>query len=78
MNTEETILAARPSAIVEPGPCWNTGVVYHVYPRNFAYSNGDGLGDLRGMIERHDYLHDGTRNSLGVSAMIFEATGSAT
>ncbi|MFT3891501.1 MAG: alpha-amylase family glycosyl hydrolase [Anaerolineales bacterium] len=37
---------------------WQTGVVYQIYPRSFADSNGDGIGDLNGVIERLDYLAD--------------------
>ncbi len=35
---------------------WKEGVVYQIYPRSFQDSNGDGIGDLRGIIERLDYL----------------------
>ena len=35
---------------------WREGVVYQVYPRSFQDSNGDGIGDLRGVIDRLDYL----------------------
>ena len=35
---------------------WREGVVYQIYPRSFADSNGDGIGDLRGIIGRLDYL----------------------
>ena len=48
---------------------WKTGVVYQVYPRSFADGNGDGIGDLRGIIEHLDHLNDGTRASLGVDAI---------
>src|SRR4249920_2787919 len=45
------------------------GVVYQVYPRSFADSNGDGVGDLPGLISKLDYLNDGTPASLGVDAI---------
>jgi alpha-glucosidase len=35
---------------------WRGGVVYHVYVRSFADSNGDGVGDLQGVVDRLDYL----------------------
>nr|WP_284500898.1 alpha-glucosidase [Bowdeniella massiliensis] len=35
---------------------WRDRVVYQIYPRSFADSNGDGIGDLRGIIERVDHL----------------------
>ena len=35
---------------------WQHGVVYQVYPRSFQDSNGDGVGDLRGLRSRLDYL----------------------
>ena len=48
---------------------WREGVVYQIYPRSFQDSNGDGIGDLPGLISRLDHLNDGTRNSLGVDAI---------
>ncbi|GAC1369688.1 MAG: alpha-amylase family glycosyl hydrolase [Candidatus Saccharimonadales bacterium] len=42
-------------------------VVYQIYPRSFMDSNGDGIGDLRGIISRLDYLNDGTETSLGIN-----------
>ncbi|WAA11860.1 glycoside hydrolase family 13 protein [Fervidibacillus halotolerans] len=35
---------------------WKESVVYQIYPRSFNDSNGDGIGDLRGIIEKLDYL----------------------
>ncbi|WP_266367831.1 glycoside hydrolase family 13 protein [Tellurirhabdus rosea] len=35
---------------------WKEAVVYQIYPRSFQDSNGDGIGDLRGIIRRLDYL----------------------
>ena len=43
---------------------WRDGVIYQVYPRSFQDSGNDGLGDLRGIISRLDYLQE-----LGVSAI---------
>ena len=35
---------------------WQDGVIYQIYPRSFQDSNGDGVGDLRGIVSRLDYL----------------------
>ena len=48
---------------------WRHGVVYQVYPRSFADSDGDGLGDLAGITAHLDHLNDGTPDSLGVDAV---------
>ncbi|MBI4050304.1 MAG: alpha-glucosidase C-terminal domain-containing protein [Candidatus Doudnabacteria bacterium] len=44
-------------------------VVYHIYPLSFMDSNGDGKGDIEGIIQKLDYLNDGTDQSLGVNAI---------
>ena len=43
---------------------WKEAVFYQVYPRSFCDTNGDGIGDLRGIIQKLDYLAD-----LGVNAL---------
>ncbi|HEX6525925.1 MAG TPA: alpha-amylase family glycosyl hydrolase [Streptosporangiaceae bacterium] len=53
----------------ELGAWWQRGVIYQIYPRSFADTDGDGVGDLRGIAEHLDYLNDGTDGSLGVAAI---------
>ncbi len=48
---------------------WKHGVIYQIYPRSFQDSNGDGIGDLRGILARLDHLNDGTDRSLGIDAI---------
>src|SRR5450631_1339011 len=43
---------------------WQEGIIYQIYPRSFQDSNGDGIGDLPGIIGRMPYLRD-----LGVDAI---------
>ncbi|HKT34195.1 MAG TPA: alpha-glucosidase [Nitrospira sp.] len=51
------------------GPWWQSAVFYQIYPWSFQDSDGDGIGDLRGIESRLDYLRDGTAASLGVDAI---------
>ena len=37
---------------------WKEAIFYQVYPKSFKDSNADGIGDLRGIIEKLDYLQD--------------------
>lgn len=48
----------------ETAPWWKETVVYQVYPRSFQDSNGDGIGDLQGIVSRLDYLAE-----LGIGAI---------
>lgn len=45
-------------------PWWKETVIYQIYPRSFKDTNGDGIGDLKGIIEKLDYIKD-----LGVGAV---------
>ena len=58
---------AQPTAPAPPAPnekWWKEAVVYQVYPRSYKDSNGDGVGDLRGLISKLDYI-----KSLGVNVI---------
>ena len=59
----DSALMARINSSVDVG-WWRTAVVYQVYPRSFADSNADGIGDLEGLRSRLSYLAD-----LGVDAI---------
>ena len=54
----------RPSDTADTPAWWRQAVVYQVYPRSFADANGDGLGDLPGVVSRVDHLAE-----LGVDAV---------
>ena len=50
-------------------PWYRRATLYHIYPLSFADSNGDGFGDLRGIIDHLDYLSGKDGEGLGVSAV---------
>jgi alpha-amylase len=56
-----------------PAPAWTRGgTCYEIFVRSFADSDGDGIGDLRGLTARLDYLNDGdprTTGDLGVNCL---------
>ena len=68
-STADSPTAASPTALVHVGsgadsPWWRSAVIYQIYPRSWADGNGDGTGDLPGIISRLPYLRD-----LGVDAV---------
>ena len=53
-------------------PWWNDSVFYEIFVRSFFDSDGDGIGDLNGIIEKLDYLNDGdpdTTTDLGITGI---------
>ena len=67
MTDGTTSPAAGPSAVVDPAfgdGWWRDGIIYQIYPRSFADSDGDGVGDLPGIVARLDELEE-----LGVDAI---------
>lgn len=59
----QTLFAQAPKEANEK-KWWKEAVVYQLYPRSFKDSDGDGIGDLKGIISKLDYLE-----SLGVDAV---------
>src|ERR1700744_848428 len=57
---------SNPTGTELAAPWWKSAVVYQIYPRSFQDSNGDGIGDLPGVLERADYLAE-----LGVDVVWF-------
>src|SRR6266850_1530258 len=65
-RTEDPVITQAPEARGTPSTYlwWQRGTIYQVYPRSFMDSNGDGVGDLRGLISKLDYLQ-----SLGIDVV---------
>ena len=59
-----SLLVGSTTARADDREWWRHAVIYEVYPRSFADSNGDGIGDLNGITAKLDYLRD-----LGVDAI---------
>jgi glycosidase len=74
-------LSDTPDLIQEPSPTpmetvdypwWNNTVFYEIFVRSFYDSDGDGIGDFRGLTEKLDYLNDGdpsTVDDLGITGI---------
>ncbi|MGI9577097.1 MAG: alpha-amylase family glycosyl hydrolase [Microthrixaceae bacterium] len=58
-----------PDSELSASPWWQEAVVYQIYPRSFADSNGDGVGDLQGILAHLDHLAE-----LGVDAIWLSPT----
>lgn len=58
-------ITAGPTATAFPlkAGWWDNAVCYQVFVRSFYDSNGDGVGDLNGLIQKLDYINDGDANS---------------
>lgn len=57
---------------IQTDPWWDDTVFYEIFVRSFYDSDGDGIGDLRGVIQKLDYLNDGdptTTDDLGVTGI---------
>lgn len=50
--------------MVDDAPWWKEATIYQIYPRSFNDSNGDGIGDIPGILEKVDYIE-----GLGVDAV---------
>jgi oligo-1,6-glucosidase len=64
VTTAPAAQSAGPGALDKKADWWKETVVYQLYPRSFQDSNGDGVGDLKGIISRLDYL-----KSIGVGTV---------
>ena len=61
-----------PTTIVEAEPWWQERVFYEIFVRSFYDSDGDGIGDFQGIIQKLDYLNDGdpsTTDDLGITGI---------
>lgn len=67
------VAAVRPASTSQPRLDWARGAAfYEIFVRSFADSDGDGIGDLRGLTSRLDYLNDGdpsTTSDLGIEGI---------
>ncbi len=68
-NTEQNTIDVES---IQTDTWWDKTVFYEIFVRSFYDSDGDGIGDLRGIIEKLDYLNDGdptTSDDLGITGI---------
>lgn len=71
-TAEPTAVSEADPPVEEAYPWWNDVVFYEVFVRSFYDSDGDGIGDLNGLIEKLDYINDGdpsTTDDLGATGI---------
>ncbi len=59
-----SLLSFAPAIAADDEPWWKHAVIYEIYPRSFADAKNCGMGNLKGITQKLDYLHD-----LGVDAL---------
>lgn len=64
IESKRASLNHRGEQLCSEAPWWRGAVIYQIYPRSFRDTNGDGIGDLRGIIEKLNYIQ-----GLGVDAL---------
>jgi|GEM_PF-4191272 len=53
---DSTMTASVTSALTPNKDWWRGAVIYQIYPRSYQDSNGDGIGDLKGITDRLEYI----------------------
>jgi len=70
--TPTVVPSPTPTPVAVRYPWWNDSVFYEIRVRSFYDSNGDGIGDFNGLIQKLDYLNDGdpsTATDLGITGI---------
>ena len=70
--TQSDVATQSTVAPEHPDNWWNDRIFYEIFVRSFYDSDGDGIGDIRGIIEKLDYLNDGdptTTDDLGITGI---------
>jgi len=66
------VISLYSSLIAQTTYWWNEEIFYEIFVRSFSDSNGDGIGDFKGLMQKLDYLNDGdetTTSDLGITAI---------